>query len=384
MTLPDKVADGLQQEFKWDDNTDSNSSATPEHRAENMIHTHFIQGTTLVFDSFSDEQDVQRRNLAATNISKINDTLRRFETDFTVRASGKVTAVLSASTVANYRVVDVKKGHRTHTPTPAPMPSFSSVISGAATMAQSDKELASSLAACASDTSDSHTDQLRKRCRTMLQQRYVHRAGEASISLVNQKANYALSVKKDGVPGVTAPFCPATATHANFFAPVLRPIAVQQALSQIKPEHRGMDHDGQPVDGGGGVVAVDAFAESRHSSAAFDGMGDKSHLGSPSASPSPANPAGTSAPLSSVPLPKLCPTASADVTTQSAFSIFIGGQRPIIFPTHPVPSDGHRISSSDLVLTTMACPVPVDGLMNFSDINFHRSSDEIITLAAAW
>jgi hypothetical protein len=50
-----------------------------------------------------------------------------------------------------------------------------------------------------------------------------------------------------------------------------------------------------------------------------------------------------------------------------------------------VQGDGHhRFSSSDLVLATMACPVPVDGLMNLSDIRFHRSSDDMVTLAAVW
>ena len=70
---------------------------------------------------------------------------------------------------------------------------------------------------------------------------------------------------------------------------------------------------------------------------------------------------------------------------QSAFSIFVNGNARMLPPlSFPAQSDSHRISSSDLVFTTMSCPVPVDGLMNLADIRFHRSSDEMVTLAAVW
>jgi len=425
MTLPDKVADGVQQEFQWDDTDgcDSSPNTTPPRRqgVEKTIHAHFIHGTTIVFDSFSDEQEVQRRNLAAINISKINDMHRRFDTDFTVRASGKVAAVLNASTVVDYRVVDAKRGHRSQAPTP--MPSFSSIISNGATMAQSDRDLASSLAACASSSphttpvpqsipfnqqnstqdNDARIDQLRKRCRTMLQQQYPHRypAEEAADSMVNHKTDYVSCVQQPidhfhHTPGVTMTFCTATATPPRpFFAPVLRPVAVQQALSQIKFKHHagGMDNDGQPVNCSSGVVAAGggqcddaAFTGStaNDSRQAFDGMGNKPHLSHPTTTAT----TGTSQSLPSLSLPKLCPASSADVMMQqSAFSVFIGGGgKPVILPPLPAaaPTDGHRLSSSDLILTTMACPVPVNGLMNLSDIRFHRSSDEIVTLMAAW
>ncbi len=371
----------MQQEFTWDEEIESDysSPSTSPNRAEKKICVDFVQGTTIVFDSFSDEQDVQRRNLAAINISKIGDVARRFETDFTVNASGKVTAVLGANTVAKYRVVDIKGGARI--PTPAPMPSFSSVIS----MAASDRELVSSLAACAN--ADPTTDNLRKRCRSMLKQRYVHQPA----TTVNQKTNYALNME---TTGMTIPFCPATATMPtrSFFAPVVRPIAVQQALSQIKLERGGMDHDGQLVDGGSGaaeakyIAMASTSARPRRLTFESNGMGDDSNFTFTTHSSAAAP--GTSTEMSSMPLSNLCPTPGVDVTTQSAFSIFMGvdgmPKPSIILPPLTVPLDGHRVSSSDLTLAAMTCPLPVGELTNMSDIYLRRSSDEIIMMAGTW
>jgi hypothetical protein len=390
MTLPDKLADGMQQEFTWEEEIESDysSPSTSPHRAEKKICVDFVQGTTIVFDSFSDEQDVQRRNLAAINISKISDAARRFETDFTVNASGKVTAVLGANTVAKYRVVDIKGGARI--PTPAPMPSFSSVIS----MAASDRELVSSLAACAN--ADPTTDNLRKRCRSMLKQRYVNRPETTPNDMVNQKNNYALNMTTpmNDTTGMTTPFYPATATMPTraFFAPVIRPIAVQQALSQIKLERGGMDHDGQLVDGGSGaaeakyIPVASTSARPRRLTFESNGMGDDSNL--TFTAPSSATAPGASAQMSSMPLSNLRPAPGVDVTLQSAFSIFTamdGVQKPsIILPPLTIPPDGHRVSSSDLILAAMTCPLPVGELTNMSDIFLRRSSDELIVLAGTW
>jgi hypothetical protein len=366
MTLPDKLADGMQQEFTWEEEIESDysSPSTSPHRAEKKICVDFVQGTTIVFDSFSDEQDVQRRNLAAINISKIGDAARRFETDFTVNASGKVTAVLGANTVAKYRVVDIKGG------------------------AASDRELVSSLAACAN--ADPTTDNLRKRCRSMLKQRYVNRPETTPNDMVNQKNNYAMN----DTTGMTTPFYPATATMPTraFFAPVIRPIAVQQALSQIKLERGGMDHDGQLVDGGSGaaeakyIPVASTSARPRRLTFESNGMGDDSNL--TFTTPSSATAPGASAQMSSMPLSNLRPAPGVDVTLQSAFSIFTamdGVQKPsIILPPLTIPPDGHRVSSSDLILAAMTCPLPVGELTNMSDIFLRRSSDELIVLAGTW
>lgn len=63
-------------------------------------------GTTVIFDSFSSEADVQRRNLHSNSVSKINDAARHFMVRFNVSVQGRVAAVLGPSTVSSYRVVD--------------------------------------------------------------------------------------------------------------------------------------------------------------------------------------------------------------------------------------------------------------------------------------
>ena len=68
-------------------------------------------GNTVVFDSFTPEPEVRRRNIMNNNISKINETSRHFRTEFSVRVHvSSVSAILCAGTVAEYRVVDRKKG----------------------------------------------------------------------------------------------------------------------------------------------------------------------------------------------------------------------------------------------------------------------------------
>jgi hypothetical protein len=68
-------------------------------------------GNTVIFDSFTPEEEVRRRNVANNNVSKLNQMSNRFHAEFCVgvRASS-VTAILCANTVGNYRVVDKKTG----------------------------------------------------------------------------------------------------------------------------------------------------------------------------------------------------------------------------------------------------------------------------------
>ena len=67
-------------------------------------------GNTVVFDSFTPEPEVRRRNIMNNNISKLNETSRHFRTEFSVRVhASSVSAILCAGTVAEYRVVDRKK-----------------------------------------------------------------------------------------------------------------------------------------------------------------------------------------------------------------------------------------------------------------------------------
>jgi len=68
------------------------------------------KGTAIVFDSFSPEDEVGRRNTVRNSISRINDPSRHFLMDFNISVQGSVSAVLSPSTVASYCVPDRKGG----------------------------------------------------------------------------------------------------------------------------------------------------------------------------------------------------------------------------------------------------------------------------------
>jgi hypothetical protein len=68
-------------------------------------------GNTIIFDSFSPEAEVCKRNIGNNNISKLNNMSTRFATEFFVRVrAASVTAVLCAKTVQDYKVVDKKSG----------------------------------------------------------------------------------------------------------------------------------------------------------------------------------------------------------------------------------------------------------------------------------
>ena len=68
-------------------------------------------GNTVIFDSYTPEHEVRKRNLRNNNVSKLNQMPNRFSAKFGVEVrSASVTAVLCANTVADYRVVDKKSG----------------------------------------------------------------------------------------------------------------------------------------------------------------------------------------------------------------------------------------------------------------------------------
>jgi hypothetical protein len=68
-------------------------------------------GGTVIFDSYSPEHEVRRRNLKNNNVSKLNHMPNRFPTDFNVRVrADSVAAILCAETVSDYKVVDKKSG----------------------------------------------------------------------------------------------------------------------------------------------------------------------------------------------------------------------------------------------------------------------------------
>ena len=64
-------------------------------------------GGTVIFDSFSPEHEVRRRNVNRNNISKLNHMPSRFPASFKVDVNAdSVAAVLCAETVSDYKVVD--------------------------------------------------------------------------------------------------------------------------------------------------------------------------------------------------------------------------------------------------------------------------------------
>ena len=216
MSIPDNNDSGGAQppnSFEWIERGGNSADSG----AATDLHAHFSNSNTIIFDSFSSEVEVRKRNLVVNNISKINDPRRRFASEFNVRVAGKVTTILSASAVAEYRVVDDRRSGAQNMA--KPIATFSSVISAASPVmarvvattteplapvvsAESDNELIASLAAAsveqtmtiddevmtslaalsavATEKSNAmesttptttRTDQLRKRCHGLLQQR---------------------------------------------------------------------------------------------------------------------------------------------------------------------------------------------------------------------
>ena len=127
MTLPDRGVTTLGPATDPCEATWTNEGGGGVKGIRTLTEQH---STTIVFDSFSDEQDVLRRDQQRNNISKINNPQRRFTTDFSVRVSGVVTAILSPNSVADYRVVDTKRAAMVSSRQAEPAQSFSSVIAG--------------------------------------------------------------------------------------------------------------------------------------------------------------------------------------------------------------------------------------------------------------
>ena len=65
-----------------------------------------LRGNTIVFDSFSSEDEVKRRNTRINTVSRLNDSTCQFQTDFNICFSSVTAAVLSPSMVPSYRIVD--------------------------------------------------------------------------------------------------------------------------------------------------------------------------------------------------------------------------------------------------------------------------------------
>jgi hypothetical protein len=65
--------------------------------------------TTVIFDSFSSDEEVRRRNPVANSVSRLNDSSCHFPASLTLSVSSPVVAVLSPDMVSAYRTVDRKR-----------------------------------------------------------------------------------------------------------------------------------------------------------------------------------------------------------------------------------------------------------------------------------
>ena len=450
MSIPPKPdGDQEHQGLLWDDSCDASATTG--------IHVRTRGCSTVIFDSFSSERDVWLRDTAKNRIGKLNDPERRFATDFSVRVSGEVTAILSARTVGNYRTTEKRGGggggqgcevqaNPLFLDSPPPLPqTFSSVIMNnitppppvaaravvvdvpsaasssassinvsphAVQLSPSDNELIASLAAataapaspapqlpppppsmtwadalstvvqqlatnshsesCATNTTTTTTtntptsttttpstqdriDQLRKRCHNLLHQRNAVETHQKKQRVVSQRNHvqfqtvvFPVAAGEDDQAGG------GTKKSDFFFSSVPRPKEVHQTLLDTAMQRRDKaDQDSTPP----------------------------IHTTAPTAPPAPE------------------PTQPFGGSDSSAFTSITGRRSDssssfkasLLLPPMMPADDAflaqedhhqrHRLSSSDLIFTSMVCPVPLNGLLNLQDINFRHSSEEILAVS---
>lgn len=84
-----------------------NSDVVQTMNQGNDLGVAITNGNTVIFDSYTPEHEVRRRNINRNNISKLNHMQSRFPAKFNVHIQAEsVTAVLCAETVSDYKVVD--------------------------------------------------------------------------------------------------------------------------------------------------------------------------------------------------------------------------------------------------------------------------------------
>ena len=501
MSIPDNNDSGGAQppnSFEWIERGGSSADSG----AATDLHAHLSNSNTIIFDSFSSEVEVRKRNLVVNNISKINDPRRRFASEFNVRVTGKVTTILSASAVAEYRVVDDRRSGAQNMA--KPIATFSSVISAASPVmarvvamtteplapvvsAESDNELIASLAAASVEqtmtiddevmtslaalsavateksnavesttpTTTTRTDQLRKRCHGLLQQREgatTHQRQNMVMDPhnvriepmhVNQQYPVAYSAIFPHNTSMTST-TPHLSEPGSFFVSVPRPREVHETLLQTTQVRRKrdsgelyhqsaggiatttvpatifqrnsvfMDANGYALNGSGGGLAApnlvrnlsysffDQTIITDSASSVSASIGDTAGSGNSSTTLDSANSAATPTHQSTLSSfhENLTPSPSGDrnssVNTSSgsamssAFTPLSGYYRrllpPIATPFVEDSAEYHpfqqpRVSSSEINFTSVLCSMPGDTL-NFADIMFHRSSEEIVALCA--
>ena len=78
-----------------------------------------LSGNTVIFDSFSSEDEVKLRNTVVNSVSQFNEVSSHFQANFNVNVSTRVSSVLSPSMVSAYRVTD-RRAARGKKKTPLP------------------------------------------------------------------------------------------------------------------------------------------------------------------------------------------------------------------------------------------------------------------------
>jgi hypothetical protein len=97
----------LQCIITMPDGVVNNSDVVQIMNQGNDLGVAITNGNTVIFDSYTPEHEVRRRNINRNNISKLNHMQSRFSTKFDVHIQAEsVTAVLCAETVSDYKVVD--------------------------------------------------------------------------------------------------------------------------------------------------------------------------------------------------------------------------------------------------------------------------------------
>ena len=89
----------------------SQTSASKQHTLcfdDRSVHLSNVDGTTVVFDSFSSEEERRQWSPLIKSVSKLKDPSRHFFADWNIRVSSRLSAILGPETIAAYRTVDRK------------------------------------------------------------------------------------------------------------------------------------------------------------------------------------------------------------------------------------------------------------------------------------
>jgi hypothetical protein len=269
--------------------------------------------------------------------------------------------------------------------------------------------------------SSDRTDQLRKRCHDMLQQRTTPtKRGNVHFQTVVFPPPPPSSSKRRCSGGdehapaggaddraAGAAEAPTAAAASFFFASVPRPREVHQTLVQATQNQRPKPpaEAGHPLCCGGTAAPPARGAHDDDNDDARAALPLCDHgVGAHRPAQTPGSPVTFDPRPGSPPPPPLRFSSYADAASDAELTLDGSAFTPLLRRTQPLPSmmssaalppptpdetllglydlrHPPRLSSSDLIFSSMACPVPVTGLLNLSDIHFRRSSEEMVAVS---